>query len=78
VQEMRTFHSLTPKPVLEAITRWLSYILPNFQNFDVMASAVHGRAIPAALILENTIYTAVYCAIVLLTAAAVFSRRNLK
>jgi ABC-type transport system involved in multi-copper enzyme maturation permease subunit len=78
VQEMRTFHSLTPKPVLEAVTRWLSYILPNFQNFDVMASAVHGRAIPASLILENTIYTVVYCAIVLLTAAAVFSRRNLK
>jgi ABC-type transport system involved in multi-copper enzyme maturation permease subunit len=78
VQEMRTFHSLTPKPVLEAITRWLSYLLPNFQNFDVMGSAVHERAIPAALILENTIYTVVYCAIVLLTAAAVFSRRNLK
>ncbi len=78
VQEMRTFHSLTPQPVLEAITRWLSYILPNFQNFDVMASAAHGRATPAALILENTIYAVVYCAIVLLTAVAVFSRRNLK
>jgi ABC-type transport system involved in multi-copper enzyme maturation permease subunit len=78
VQEMRTFHSLTPKPALEVITRRLSYLLPNFQNFDVMASAAHGRAIPGALILENTIYTVVYCAIVLLAAVAVFSRRNLK
>jgi ABC-type transport system involved in multi-copper enzyme maturation permease subunit len=78
VQEMRTFHSLTPKPALEAIMRRLSYLLPNFQNFDVMASAAHGRAVPGALILENTIYTVVYCAIVLLTAAAVFSRRDLK
>jgi ABC-type transport system involved in multi-copper enzyme maturation permease subunit len=78
VQEMRTFRSLTPKPALEAIMRRLSYILPNFQNFDVMASAAHGRAVPGALILENTIYTVVYCAIVLLTAAAVFSRRDLK
>jgi ABC-type transport system involved in multi-copper enzyme maturation permease subunit len=78
VQEMRTFHSLTPKPALEAIMRRLSYLLPNFQNFDVMASAAHGRTIPGALILENTIYTVVYCAIVLLTAAAVFSRRDLK
>ncbi len=78
VQEMRTFHSLTPKPALEAIMRRLSYLLPNFQNFDVMASAAHGRAVPGALILENTIYTLVYCAIVLLTAAAVFSRRDLK
>src|SRR5258707_5004147 len=78
VQEMRTFHSLTPKPALEAIMRRLSYLLPNFQNFDVMASAAHGRAVPASLILENTIYTVVYCAIVLLTAAAVFLRRDLK
>lgn len=78
VEEMRAFHSLTPKPVLEAIMRRLSYLLPNFQNFDVMASAAHGRAVPGVLILENTIYTVVYCAIVLLTAAAVFSRRNLK
>ena len=78
VQEMRTFRSLTPKPALEAIMSRLSYLLPNFQNFDVMASAAHGRTIPGALILENTIYTVVYCAIVLSTAAAVFSRRDLK
>ena len=78
IQEMRNFHSKTPNPALEGLLRGLSYLLPNFQNFDVMASATHGRTIPASLILEDSIYTAVYCAIVLLTAAAVFSRRNLK
>jgi ABC-type transport system involved in multi-copper enzyme maturation permease subunit len=78
IQEMRNFHSRTPNPALEGLLRGLSYLLPNFQNFDVMASATHSRTIPASLILENSIYTAVYCAIVLLTAAAVFSRRNLK
>ncbi len=78
VQEMRTFHTRTPNPVMEAILRWLSYVLPNFQNFDVMAAATHGRTIHASLILENTIYTLIYCLIVMLTAAVVFSRRNLK
>jgi ABC-type transport system involved in multi-copper enzyme maturation permease subunit len=78
VQEMRTFHTRTPNPAVEAIFRWLSYVLPNFENFDVMAAATHGRTIPASLILENTIYAFLYCSIVMLTAAAVFSRRNLK
>ena len=78
VQEMRTFHTRTPNPAVEAIFRWLSYVLPNFENFDVMAAATHGRAIPASLILENTIYALLYCSIVMLTAAVVFSRRNLK
>jgi hypothetical protein len=44
----------------------------------VMAAAAHGREIPSALILQNTIYAALYSGIVLLVAAAVFSRRNLK
>jgi ABC-type transport system involved in multi-copper enzyme maturation permease subunit len=78
VEEMRTFHFAIPNPALEALLRGLSYLLPNFENFNVMAAAAHGREIPSALILQNTIYAALYSGIVLLAAAAVFSRRNLK
>lgn len=78
VEEMRTFHLATASPAMVALMRGLSYLLPNFENFNVMAAAAHGRAIPNALILQNTAYAAIYCAIVLLIAAAVFSRRNLK
>ncbi|PYT60584.1 MAG: hypothetical protein DMG46_07355 [Acidobacteria bacterium] len=63
---------------MSAFTKWLSYLLPNFENFNVMAMAAHGRAVPGALVLQNTLYTLVYCTIVLTAAAAVFSRRNLK
>ncbi len=62
----------------DAFTKSLSYLLPNFENFNVMAMAAHGRAVPGAFILQNTLYTVVYCTIVLTAAAAVFSRRNLK
>jgi len=65
-------------PAMAAFTKWLSYLLPNFENFNVMAMAAHGRAVPGALILQNTVYTVVYCTIILTAAAAVFSRRNLK
>jgi ABC-type transport system involved in multi-copper enzyme maturation permease subunit len=78
VEEMRTFHSTAANPLTEALLRGLSYLLPNFENFNVMAAAAHGREIPGALVLQNTVYAALYSVIVLLVAAAVFSRRNLK
>src|SRR6266705_1092822 len=78
VQELRNLPLELLSPAMTAFTKWLSYLLPNFENFNVMAMAVHGRAIPGALILQNTMYTVVYCTIVLTAAAAVFSRRNLK
>jgi hypothetical protein len=78
VTEMRGFHSDTMAPAIQAFLRWLSYLLPNFENFDVMGLAAHGEAIPAGLVLRNTMYAALYCTIVLTAAAAIFSKRNLK
>jgi ABC-type transport system involved in multi-copper enzyme maturation permease subunit len=78
VQELRNLPIEVMSPAMSAFTKWLSYLLPNFENFNVMAMAAHGRMVPGTLILLNTLYTVVYCAIVLTAAAAVFSRRNLK
>jgi Cu-processing system permease protein len=78
VQELRNLPAQVMSPGMAAFAKWLSYLLPNFENFNVMAMAAHGRAVPGALILQNTLYTMVYCTIVLTAAAVVFSRRNLK
>jgi hypothetical protein len=78
VEDMRTFHLTTANPAMAGLMRGLSYLLPNFENFNVMAAAAHGREIPRVLILQNTAYAVLYCGIVLIIAAAVFSRRNLK
>lgn len=78
VTEMRSLHGDTMSPALQTFLRWLSYLLPNFENFDVMGLAAHGEAIPGGLVLRNTAYAAVYCVILLTAAAAIFSRRNLK
>ena len=78
VQELRNLPIEVMSPAMSAFTKWISYLLPNFENFNVMAMAAHGRAVPGALILQNTLYTVVYSIIVLTAAAAVFSRRNLK
>jgi ABC-type transport system involved in multi-copper enzyme maturation permease subunit len=78
VSQMRNYHSDTISPAMQTVLRWISYLLPNFENFDVMAAAAHGRAIPAVLIAQNTAYAALYCAIILTAAAAIFTKRNLK
>jgi Cu-processing system permease protein len=78
VHEMRNLEPGTMTPALSGLLRWISYLLPNFENFDVMGAAAHGRAIPGLLIAQNTAYAGLYCAIVLAVAAAIFSQRNLK
>jgi ABC-type transport system involved in multi-copper enzyme maturation permease subunit len=78
VHEMRNMQAGTIDPALSGLLRGISYVLPNFENFDVMGAAAHGRVIPGILIAENTIYAALYCAIVLVAAMAIFSQRNLK
>jgi ABC-type transport system involved in multi-copper enzyme maturation permease subunit len=78
VKEMRTFQGEAMSTALRSVLRWLSYVLPNFEDFDVMAAAAHGRAIPRVLIAQNTAYAALYCAVVLAAAAVIFTRRNLK
>ncbi|HEY8713902.1 MAG TPA: ABC transporter permease [Candidatus Acidoferrum sp.] len=78
VHAMRGLQSNLVSPALAALLRWISYLLPNFENFDVMGAAAHGRAIPGALIVQNTLYAVIYCSIILALAAAIFSQRNLK
>ena len=78
VQELRDLPVAVMSPAMTAFTKWLSYLLPNFENFNIMAQAAHSRPVAGAFIAQNTLYAAVYCTIVLTAAILVFSRRNLK
>jgi ABC-type transport system involved in multi-copper enzyme maturation permease subunit len=76
--ELRNLQNTQLNQQTQKFLAFLSYLLPNFGNYDVMGAAAHGRSIPASLILHNTLYTILYCAIVLSVAALVFSRKDLK
>ena len=54
------------------------HVLPNFHDFNVIASAAHGDAVPLTLIWHNTLYAVLYVILLLISASAVFSGRNLK
>ena len=78
VAQLRNLQSTQITPQLQKVFSILSFLLPNFENYDVMGAAAHGRRIPATLALHNTLYTVLYCAIVLSVAAVIFSRKDLK
>jgi len=76
--DIRDFGALTNSWFLKRATSVLYYLVPNFHNFNVIAAAAHGEAVPFALIWQNTLYALMYIAVLLLASSAVFSRRNLK
>jgi len=76
--DLRTVHGVELDPGTLRWMRGISYLLPNFENFNVMGAVVHGRGVPVSLIWQATLYAFLYTAIVLTGAAIVFSRRNLK
>jgi len=78
VSEMRNLDASRVGPAARHFFTGISYLLPNFQNFDVMAAAAHARPLPGILILHNTLYAMLYCTVVLSAASVVFARKNLK
>jgi len=78
VSELRSLQSTNLTPEMQKFFAVVSYLLPNFGNYDVMGAAAHARSIAGSLILHNTLYTILYCAILLCAAAAIFSHKDLK
>jgi ABC-type transport system involved in multi-copper enzyme maturation permease subunit len=76
--DLRTMQAVDLTPAAMGMFKGISYVLPNFENFNVMAAVVHGRSVPAALVGQDTAYTILYSGVVLLAASLVFARRNLK
>jgi ABC-type transport system involved in multi-copper enzyme maturation permease subunit len=77
-EDLRTMQAVDLAPGTMKMLRGISYLLPNFENFNVMGAVAHARGVPATLVWQDTGYAVLYAAIVLVTAAVVFSRRNLK
>jgi ABC-type transport system involved in multi-copper enzyme maturation permease subunit len=64
------------------LQRWLAaaaaWLVPNLGSLNVIASVAHGQAVPAELILFNSLYAFAYAAAALLGAVIIFEHRNLK
>jgi ABC-type transport system involved in multi-copper enzyme maturation permease subunit len=82
--DLREFGRLTKSGALQSLCTTLYYLLPNFANFELIGSqnviqgAAYYRPIDAAAVGWVSVYGALYGAILLGIAAAVFSRRDFK
>jgi ABC-type transport system involved in multi-copper enzyme maturation permease subunit len=76
--DIREFGDFSHSPVLKAITRVLYYVIPNFHNFNAIASAGHGQSIPFSLLWQDTLYAVLYVILVLFASSITFSVRDLK
>ena len=77
-EELRTMQAVNLSPSTMKMFRGISYLLPNFENFNVMGAVAHGRGVAGKLVWMDTWYALLYAAMVLAVAAMIFSRRNLK
>lgn len=77
-EELRTMQVVNLPASTMKMLRGISYLLPNFENFNVMGAVAHGRSVAGTLLLQNTGYALLYGLLVLASAAMIFSKRNLK
>jgi ABC-type transport system involved in multi-copper enzyme maturation permease subunit len=77
-KDIRDIGDFTSSPLLKASARVVYYVVPNFHNFNAIASAAHGEPIPFSLVVQNTLYAACYVTLLLLASSAIFSNRDLK
>ena len=76
--DIRSIGEFTKSALIIETTRVIYYLIPNFHNFNVIALVAHGEFVPPTLLWQNTLYALLYVALLLIAAAAVFSRKNLK
>jgi ABC-type transport system involved in multi-copper enzyme maturation permease subunit len=75
---LRTMPGVDLLPAGMVLLRVISYVLPNFENFNVLGVVAHGGRVPGSLVIYATMYAVVYGASVLAMATMLFSRRDLK
>ncbi len=76
--DLRNFESVIDSPAIAGIARVVYYTLPNLAPFDVKAEVVHGLPVGIRHVALTLGYAAVYSAVLLTGAMAIFRRRDFK
>jgi Cu-processing system permease protein len=76
--DLRHFETVIDTPVVVWLGRALYYLLPNLAPFDVKSETVYGMPVAPSHLAYTLLYAAVYIAVLLLAAHAIFRRRDFK
>ncbi|MBI4477967.1 MAG: ABC transporter permease subunit [Acidobacteria bacterium] len=76
--DLRHFDQIVSSKTAVYVARTLYYLLPNLALFDVKAEVVHGYAVSASAIAWALGYAVAYISVLVMAAAFIFERRDLK
>ena len=76
--DVRWFGQESGSAALKKTTEVLYYLLPNFGDFNVIASTAHGQKIPGYLLVSNSFYALLYVAILIAAAILIFEEREFR
>lgn len=68
----------TLAPAVRLVASFFYYVLPNFSAFDLQVHAVYGIPLSAKAVLLPSLYFLVYTPLLMVLAAAVFARREMR
>jgi len=77
-EDLRNFQQVVDSPAAARLARALYWVLPNLAQFDVKAQVVHAQPVPVGYMMLTSGYAALYIAVLLISAIAIFSRRDFK
>ncbi len=76
--DLRNFEAVLDVPAVTWLARGLYYVIPNLAPFNIRAEVVHGVPVAASHVGLTLAYAAVYIAMLLAAAVAIFRRRDFK
>jgi len=82
--DLMQFAVISKSAVAEHVAKFLYYVLPNISNFsvvdgkNVIQSAAYYEPIHAGAVGWASVYAVLYCTLLLILAATIFSRRDFK
>ncbi len=76
--DLRNFQQVVDSPAAAKLARGLYWVLPNLAQFDIKAQVVHAQPVPLGYMALTIAYAALYIAVLLVAAMAIFSRRDFK
>ena len=76
--DLRNFDNVVDSAAVVWLAKTVYYVLPNLAPFDVKAEVVHGLPVGMRHVALTLLYAAVYTAMLLVAAIAVFRRRDFK
>jgi len=75
-RDLRLLAAMSPSPVVQGVSQFLYYVLPNLSNFNIRGEVVHDALLNPQALALSALYAVVYSATLLLISVFAFGRKD--